>query len=203
MALADGLSDDQRAGRRPSLRCPRPAGGLADELQRRLRAHGDEVCRALVVAAAEHGGEVAAVRAALTTLGESGEGLVAAETAGLVEVVGTRVVFADPWTRAASYHLVAPASRRAGPPCAGRVVRRARSSGRSRVASGGGCRRTQRRGGRRVGPARRRHGPAGSDRLGRAHRRAGSRVRGRTCRAADATCWPHSDGGSMPPGPTA
>jgi DNA-binding CsgD family transcriptional regulator len=86
---------------------------LADELQRRLREHGESVCRALVVAAAEHGGEVAAVRSALTALGESGDGLADAEAAGLIEIVGTRVVFADPWTRAAAYHLVAPASRRA------------------------------------------------------------------------------------------
>ncbi|MFM7685028.1 MAG: LuxR C-terminal-related transcriptional regulator [Actinomycetota bacterium] len=113
LALADGLSPQQRTGDAPVAALPRPAGGLADELLRRLRAHGDRVSRALVVAAAEPGGDGAAVRAALETLGESGEGLDAAEEAGLLEVVGTRVLFPDPWTRSAAYHLVAPASRRA------------------------------------------------------------------------------------------
>ena len=113
LAIADGLSDEQRSGAVPVAVLPRPAGGLADELQRRLRSFGEPVCRALVVAAAEHGGEVAAVRSALAALGESADGLDRAEEAGLVEIVGTRVVFADPWTRAAAYHLVAPASRRA------------------------------------------------------------------------------------------
>jgi DNA-binding CsgD family transcriptional regulator len=113
LAISDGLSDEQRSGTVPVAVLPRPAGGLADELQRRLREHGESVCRALVVAAAEHGGEVAAVRSALAALGESGDGLADAEAAGLIEIVGTRIVFADPWTRAAAYHLVAPASRRA------------------------------------------------------------------------------------------
>lgn len=113
LALADGLGPDQRSGATPVSVLPRPAGSLADDLQQRLRAHGDAVCRALVVAAAEHGGEVAAVRAALAALGESLEGLAAAEDAGLVGIVDTQLYFPDPWTRAAAYHLVAPASRRA------------------------------------------------------------------------------------------
>ncbi len=113
LALADGLSAEQRAGAVPVAPLPRPAGGLADELQRRLRSHGDGVSRALVVAAAEPGGDGAAVRAALRALGETEAGLAAAEEAGLVEVVGTRLLFPDPWTRSAAYHLVAPASRRA------------------------------------------------------------------------------------------
>jgi DNA-binding CsgD family transcriptional regulator len=113
LALVDGLSDEQRDGAAPIAVLPRPAGGLADELQRRLRGHGDGVCRALVVAAAEHGGDVAAIRGALEVLGEPPSGLDEAEATGALEIVGTRVVFSDPWTRAASYHLVAPASRRA------------------------------------------------------------------------------------------
>lgn len=113
LALADGLSPEQRVGAVPMAALPRPAGGLADELLRRLRAHGEQVSRALVVAAAEPGGDGAAVRSALRVLGESDDGLVAAEDAGLVEVVGTRLLFPDPWTRSAAYHLVAPASRRA------------------------------------------------------------------------------------------
>lgn len=113
LALADGLSAAQRAGEVPVAALPRPAGGLADELQRRLRSHGERVSRALVIAAAEPGGDVAAVRSALKTLGETEAGLSAAEEAGLVEVVGTRLLFPDPWARSAAYHLVAPASRRA------------------------------------------------------------------------------------------
>lgn len=113
LALADGLSPEQRAGTAPVAALPRPTGGLADELVRRLRSHGERVSRALVVAAAEPGGDGAAVRAALRSLGENADGLDAAEEAGLVEVVGTRLLFPDPWTRSAAYHLVAPASRRA------------------------------------------------------------------------------------------
>jgi DNA-binding CsgD family transcriptional regulator len=113
LALADGLSAEQRVGTAPVSVLPRPTGGLADELLARLRAHGEQVSRALVVAAAEPGGDGSAAQPALRTLGEHEAGLDAAEEAGLVEVVGTRMLFPDPWTRSAAYHLVAPASRRA------------------------------------------------------------------------------------------
>ena len=111
-ALADGLTDQQRSGSAPVSVLPRPSGTLVDELQARLRSYGENVCHALVVAAAEHSGEVAAAKAALATLGEHDGGLHAAESLGLLEIVGAQFTFTDPWIRLVAYHLVAPASRR-------------------------------------------------------------------------------------------
>lgn len=113
VAMATGLTHAQRAGTAPMSLLPRPSGGLVDELQQRLRAHGDAVCAALVVAAAEHGGDTAAARGALVALGEDAAGFDAAEALGLIDIVGARFTFTDPWTRVVAYHLVAPASRRA------------------------------------------------------------------------------------------
>ncbi len=111
-ALAEGLTDRQRSGSDPISVIPRPSGDLVDELQANLRSLGDIVCRSLVVAAAEHGGEIAAVRAALTTLGEPSSGLDAAESHGVIDIVGAHFGFTDPWVRTVAYHLVAPSSRR-------------------------------------------------------------------------------------------
>lgn len=113
VSLADGLTDQQRTGAAPISAVPRPLGALADELQARLRAYGDDICQALAVAAAERGGNVAAVRGALAELGASAGAFEAAEERGLIEVVGARFTFTDPWIRAVAYHLVAPGSRRA------------------------------------------------------------------------------------------
>ncbi len=112
VAVADGLSDAQRSGASPITAVPRLGGELAASLQQRLRAHGERVCRALVVAAAERDGDVGAVRAALGVLGEPLDGLDEAEAAGIVDIVDGVVSFSDPWLRPVSYHLVAPASRR-------------------------------------------------------------------------------------------
>ena len=113
VALGDGLSEAQRAGTAPLGVLPRPSGGLVDDLQARLRSYGEPVCRALVIAAAEHGGSTAAVRGALMALGEADDGLDVAESLGLVDIIGARFMFADPWIRTVAYHLVAPNSRRA------------------------------------------------------------------------------------------
>ncbi len=111
-ALAEGLTDQQRSGSAPISMIPRPSGELVDELQAKLRSLGDVVCRSLVVAAAEHGGGTAAVRAALTTLGEPTSGLDQAESLGVIDIVGSHFAFTDPWVRTVAYHLVAPSSRR-------------------------------------------------------------------------------------------
>ena len=114
VAMADGLSDAQRAGTAPVPDLPRLGGELAEELQSRMRALGESACRALVVAAAADGGELGAIGAALGRLGEPGlQVLEAVEEAGVVAIVGTRLAFPDPWMRHAAYHLLAPASRRA------------------------------------------------------------------------------------------
>jgi DNA-binding CsgD family transcriptional regulator len=113
VALAEGLTAQQRAGTAPISALPRPSGMLVDDLQRRLREYGEAACRALVVAAAEHGGDTAAVRGALVALGETSDGFDRAEAIGLIEIVGARFNFTDPWIRTVAYHLVAPASRRA------------------------------------------------------------------------------------------
>lgn len=112
-ALADGLTEAQRRGSAPVSVLPRPSGQLVDELQARLRSYGETVCRSLVAAAAEPTGDVTAVRAALAALGEPADGLDEAESLGLIEVVGSRFAFTDPWIQPVAYHLVAPASRRA------------------------------------------------------------------------------------------
>ena len=111
-ALAEGLTDQQRSGSDPISVIPRPSGEMVDELQARLRSFGDIVCRSLVVAAAEHGGDTSAVRAALTTLGEPTSGLDQAESLGILDIVGAHFAFTDPWVRTVAYHLVAPTSRR-------------------------------------------------------------------------------------------
>ena len=87
---------------------PRLAGELADELQLRMRDLGERCCRALVVAAADESGELGPIGAALRQLGEPGTDTIEpAEEAGIVEVIGSRVAFADPWMRHAAYHLLA------------------------------------------------------------------------------------------------
>lgn len=114
VAMADALSEAQRAGEEPVPDLPRLGGPLAAELQARMRSLGEPCCRALVVAAAAADGDLGAVGGALAHLGEPGvEALEPAEEAGVVELVGRRVVFPDPFTRHAAYHLLAPASRRA------------------------------------------------------------------------------------------
>ncbi len=113
MALADGLTAEQRRGRAPIASLPRPTGTLAEDLRNRLAEHGERIGRAIVVAASEPGGDVKAVRAALTQLGESAESLDDAEEAGLIEIIGARLIFPDPWTALVAPSLVAPSSRRA------------------------------------------------------------------------------------------
>ncbi|MEZ5271762.1 MAG: LuxR C-terminal-related transcriptional regulator [Ilumatobacteraceae bacterium] len=114
VAMADALSDAQRRDEAPVADLPRLGGHLAAELQARMRGLGEACCRALVVAAATDGGDLGAVDSALRQLGEPGtEALEPAEEAGVVELIGPRVVFPDPFTRHAAYHLLAPASRRA------------------------------------------------------------------------------------------
>lgn len=124
VSLADGLSDAQRTDQAAVPELPRLAADVAADLHARLRPLGDLTCRALVVAAADDDGDMTAIRHALRLLGEAGRStdgagdqfddlFDAAEHAAVVDVVGSRVVFVDPWLRLAAYHLVAPASRRA------------------------------------------------------------------------------------------
>jgi DNA-binding NarL/FixJ family response regulator len=113
VAIAGGLTDQQRVGSAPIAVVPRPLGALADELQERLRGFGDDVCQALVVAAADRGRSTAAVRGALESLGAPASGFDSAEAHGLIDNLGARFAFTDPWVRAVAYHLVAPGSRRA------------------------------------------------------------------------------------------
>lgn len=114
VAMADALTDAQRAGTAPVPDLPKVGGHLAADLQTRMRALGEPCCRALVVAAAADGGDLGAVAGALTSLGEPGiDALEPAEDAGIVEIVGTAVTFPDQFVRHAAYYLLAPASRRA------------------------------------------------------------------------------------------
>jgi DNA-binding NarL/FixJ family response regulator len=113
LALANGLSDDQRSGRAPLTLRPRPEGLLADELHRGLQSLGDRVTRALAVAASEPSGRTSVIRGALVALGEDPGALDAAEETGTIVINGPVTAFRDPWTALVAPHLVAPASRRA------------------------------------------------------------------------------------------
>lgn len=124
ISLADGLSDAQRGDEAGVPELPRLATDVATVLHDRLQRLGERTCRALVVAAADDDGDLGAIRTALRALGEASnaddsvEDPLAgvfddAELAGVVDIVGARVLFTDPWLRLAAYHLVAPASRRA------------------------------------------------------------------------------------------
>jgi len=113
VALADAMTEDQRDGRSPVALLPRPAGVLADELHQQLQRHGDRVARALVMAACDPSGDTSLIRAALELLGEEPACLDEAEAAGVIDIVGPRLSFRDPWMALIAPHLVAPASRRA------------------------------------------------------------------------------------------
>jgi DNA-binding NarL/FixJ family response regulator len=114
IALAEGLTAAQRADRAPVPDLPRLAPDIGAVMQARVRELGERAVRALVVAAADEAGDLATVSRALTFLGETPEGAFDdAEEAGIVEITGNKIVFRDPWTRLATYRLLAPASRRA------------------------------------------------------------------------------------------
>ncbi len=113
VAIVDGLGDDQRRGRAPIPDIPRLAGSVAAAMNQRLRHLGDDLCRALAVAAADDDGDIDSVRQALVQLGEPLAALERAEGLGLITVTDGRLTFPDQWTRLVAYHLVAPSSRRA------------------------------------------------------------------------------------------
>ncbi|MGP3937467.1 helix-turn-helix transcriptional regulator [Nonomuraea sp. KM88] len=118
LALADlptALTADQRTAHTPLLG-PLP---IPDHLRRlyadRVRDLPADTATLLLVAAAEDGGELAAVLRAAGELGVRAQALDAAERAGIVTIEdtadGRRVVFRHPLVRTAVYHD-APFSRR-------------------------------------------------------------------------------------------
>lgn len=113
IALAEGLTAAQRAGVAALPALVRPPRSLLEQPSQFLASLPAEMQRALVVVAADEGGNVVAIRRALAHLGEDPTLVEAAEAHGLLEVDGPVVRFVDPWWRPAAYHLVAPASRRA------------------------------------------------------------------------------------------
>jgi len=111
--LHAALSTEQRRGHQPIPAVVRPRAALRRSFQQRLDALDEPARRALVVAAADDSGDIAAIVAALGILGEPAVGLDAAEAAGVVAIAGDRLEFTHPLLRAVAYHQVAASSRRA------------------------------------------------------------------------------------------
>ncbi|MBH1939203.1 AAA family ATPase [Streptomyces sp. AV19] len=119
------LTPEQRAGSAPiPAELPVPAR-LLESYGARVRGLG-RARTALLVAAAESGGELRTVRAAARALGAEPDDLRAAERAGLVTLTGAAVAFRHPLIRAAAYQGADPAERMA----AHRALAEADDSGR-------------------------------------------------------------------------
>ncbi|MDZ7673983.1 MAG: LuxR C-terminal-related transcriptional regulator [Acidimicrobiales bacterium] len=111
--LARSLDPDERAGHAPMPALPRPAGALARAFTRRVSSLSEPARRAVALVAADDTGDTQVVSDALERLGESTDGLVEAEWAGLVDRHGTHIGFTHPLLRPVAYHQVAESSRQA------------------------------------------------------------------------------------------
>lgn len=107
------LSEGQLAGREP-LGEPLPAGASGERsFRRRVGALSEPARRALLLAAAEAGGDLGPILAAARALGVEASALEEAEAAGLVAVTEARLSFPHPLVRSAAYSCASPAERRA------------------------------------------------------------------------------------------
>ena len=116
------LTADQRAGV-ATIEAPlAPGNRLQHAFATRIEALDEPARRALLIAAAEPGGDLATITAgceqAATDIGQ----LVGPESAGLVRL-GAAVTFAHPLVRGAAYTLATPAQRRAAHAALARVTR--------------------------------------------------------------------------------
>jgi DNA-binding CsgD family transcriptional regulator/tetratricopeptide (TPR) repeat protein len=113
LELPATLTDEQRMGS-ASLDQPLAPGRALDRMySARLRGLPDAARSALLVAAAGHTDDLAAVDAACRAIGTSAGALEAAETAALVRLDDDRVIFSHPLARGATYHGAPAAERRA------------------------------------------------------------------------------------------
>ncbi len=113
LALARSLTDRQRAGLEELPRTPAPPEALVKEFESRLDDAGDPVRRALVLVAADRGGDQSTLEAALVRLGEPPESIRLAIEHGVAVSDGTAVRLAHPLLQEYAYRQVAFESRRA------------------------------------------------------------------------------------------
>ncbi|KNB52423.1 hypothetical protein AC230_11200 [Streptomyces caatingaensis] len=107
------LTPGQRAGNVPvPAELPVPAR-LVEAYRARIEGLGPAARTALLVAAAESGGELRTVLPAAGALGAGPDGLRAAERVGLVTLTDAVVAFRHPLVRAAAYQGADPAERMA------------------------------------------------------------------------------------------
>ena len=112
LELPSTLSDRQLLGREPIEQPLRVSARVESAFARRALVLGEEVRRALLVAAADDSGLFAVVDAACRTIGTSADDLRSAEAAELLRVEGPRIDFEHPLVRASIYQGAAPSERR-------------------------------------------------------------------------------------------
>ena len=116
------LTADQRPGV-ATIEAPlAPGNRLRRAFATRIGALDEPARRALLIAAAEPGGDLATTTAGCERVGTEIGHLVAAESAGLVRL-GAAVTFAHPLVRGAVYELATPAQRRAAHAALAQVTR--------------------------------------------------------------------------------
>jgi DNA-binding CsgD family transcriptional regulator len=112
LELPATLSEAQLHGRAPVEQPLRVGAGIQRAFARRALILGEDVRRALLVAAADDSGSVMVVEAACGRLGASAGDLRRAEDAGLLHISGPQIEFRHPLVRAAVYQDAAPSERR-------------------------------------------------------------------------------------------
>jgi len=113
LALARALTDRQRSGLEQLPKTPAPPEALVREFESRLDDAGEPVRRALVLVAADRGGDRSTLEAALVRLGEPPESIRLAIEHGVAVSDGTTVRLAHPLLQKYAYRQVTFESRRA------------------------------------------------------------------------------------------
>jgi DNA-binding CsgD family transcriptional regulator len=112
LELPATLSEAQLHGQEPVQHPLRVGAGIQRAFARRVLVLGEPTRRALLVAAADDSGDVAAVEAACRGVGAGSEGLLRAEEVDLIRIDGSEIAFRHPLVRAAVYQDAAPSERR-------------------------------------------------------------------------------------------
>ncbi len=112
LELPATLSQEQLLSRAPPGQPLRLSDGIERAFADRAVLLGEQICRAVLVAAADESGSLETVAAALAALGGDMDQLRAAEDAGLLSLDGPTLSFRHPLVRAAVYQRAAPSQRR-------------------------------------------------------------------------------------------
>lgn len=110
--LPAGLTDRQLQGAEPIVGPPPARGAVEQSFRARVTALPETVRRALLIAAADQGGDPGTLERALERAGLPSSALEAAQDAGLVQLNGT-VAFRHPLVRSAVYGSATRTERRA------------------------------------------------------------------------------------------